>query len=79
MDIEKILEDLREQRDQVDAVIGALQTIYRQQTRRRGRPPKWLTANGIVASKMNRPLSLALPKKSDHNFTVAATTVGFGE
>jgi hypothetical protein len=79
MEIDKILVDLREQRDQVDAVIGALQTIYWQQTARRGRPPKWLAANRIAASKMNRQLSLALPKKSDHNSTVAATSMGFGE
>jgi hypothetical protein len=79
MDIDKILVDLRKQRDQVDAVMGALQTIYWQQTARRGRPTKRLTANRIAASKMNRQLSLALPKKSDHDFTVAATTMGFGE
>jgi hypothetical protein len=51
MDIQKILTDLRRQRDSVDSVIEALQTIAGQETPRRGRPPKWLTVNRIRASK----------------------------
>ena len=51
MDIQKILVDLRQQRDQVAAVIEALERISHQQTPRRGRPPKWLIANRINASR----------------------------
>jgi hypothetical protein len=51
MDIQKILADLREQRDQVAAVIEALERISFLPTPRRGRPPKWLTLNRINASK----------------------------
>ena len=79
MDIQKILADLRERRDQVDAVIGALKPIYwQQQTRRRGRPPKWLTGNRITASKhgtngsARQRLPLALSKKGALHSTFAA-------
>jgi hypothetical protein len=82
MDIQKILTDLREQRDLVDAVIEALQKIAQQQTRRRGRPPKWLTVNRIHASKngangrVNGALASVTPTKSGGNSTLAATGGG---
>jgi hypothetical protein len=67
MDIQKILTDLRRQRDSVDAVIEALQTIAGQEAPRRGRPPKWLAVNRIRASRngtngaVNRDLHLPAP------------------
>ena len=86
MDIQKILADLREQRDQVDAVIGALKPIYwQQQTHRRGRPPKWMTGNRITASKhgtnglVRRRLPLALSKKAARHSTFAAASGELGE
>jgi hypothetical protein len=84
MDIQKILAGLREQRDQVSAVIEALEKISDTQTPRRGRPPKWLTLNRIQASKngvngsMNRSPHLPAPKKSGGNSTFAATNRGPG-
>jgi hypothetical protein len=85
MDIQKILTDLREQRDLVDAVIDALQRIAQQQTRRRGRPPKWLTASRIQASKndangsVNGAIHLPAPRKSAGNSSVALTSGGSGD
>jgi hypothetical protein len=73
MDIQKILTGLREQRDQVSAVIEALERISDTQTPRRGRPPKWLTLHRIQAStngvngSMNGSLHLPDPKKSSGN------------
>jgi len=73
MDIQKILAGLREQRDQVSAVIEALEKISDTQTPRRGRPPKWLTLNRIEASKngvngsMNGSFHLPAPKKSSNS------------
>jgi hypothetical protein len=81
MDIQKTLADLRKQRDQVDAVIAALQTIYREQqeTRRRGRPPNWLAANRIAASKQgSENSSTPLPKKPGRSKALAATSPAFG-
>jgi hypothetical protein len=51
MDIQKILAELRQQRDQISAVIEALGRIAYQQAPRRGRPPKWLAMNGISETK----------------------------
>lgn len=51
MDIQKILAELREQRDQIAAVINAVERISFQQTPRRGRPPKWLREGRVRASE----------------------------
>jgi hypothetical protein len=85
MDIQKILTDLRERRDQIDAVIEALKSIAQQQAPRRGRPPKWLTVKRIHASKngtngsVNGALHLPTPRKSASNSTFAATGQGSGD
>jgi hypothetical protein len=85
MDIQKILAELREQRDQVAAVIEALEKISFQQTPRRGRPPKWLTVNRISAPKngtngsVNGSLSSLTPGKAASNSTFAATNGGSGD
>jgi hypothetical protein len=42
MDIQRVLADLREQRDRVEEAIVAFERIARRQVPRRGRPPKWL-------------------------------------
>ena len=84
MDIQKILAGLREQRDQVSAVIEALEKISDTQTPRRGRPPKWLTLNRIQASKngvngsMNGSLPLPAASKSASGSRFAATNRGPG-
>jgi hypothetical protein len=77
MDIQKILAELREQRDQVAAVIAALEEMVYQQAPRRGRPPKWLTANRINAPKngtngsVNGSHPLATPRKPASTFAAA--------
>jgi hypothetical protein len=43
MDIQKIIADFREQLRCVEQAIVALEKIARQQSPRRGRPPKWLS------------------------------------
>lgn len=42
MDIQKIIEDLREQCSLLDEAILVMEKIARTQSPRRGRPPKWL-------------------------------------
>jgi hypothetical protein len=42
MDITKILEELRQEREQVDEAILTLERLVRGRGRRRGRPPAWL-------------------------------------
>ena len=80
MDIQKILAELREQRDQVAAVIEALERIAYQQAPRRGRPPKWLTVNGISATEngtngtLNGSHPLAGPRKAASTFAAASGT-----
>jgi len=85
MDIQKILAELREQRDQVTAVIDALERISFEQKPRRGRPPKWLTVNRIIASQnrsnglVNGSLPLAPPRNGVVNSTLKASNGGSGD
>jgi hypothetical protein len=85
MDIQKILAELREQRDQVAAVIEALEKIAFQQKPRRGRPPKWLTVNRINASQngsngfLNGSLPVAPPRNGVVNSTLKASNGGSGD
>jgi hypothetical protein len=61
MDLNNILEQLRQQRDHVDESIAALERIASGMGRRRGRPPKWMTqaaatnAAPATAKKRGRP------------------------
>jgi len=43
MDLDKLLAELRAERDAVDEVILALQRIAAGRGRRRGRPPSWMS------------------------------------
>lgn len=43
MDINKMLEELRAEREQVEQAILVLERLARGQGKRRGRPPKWMT------------------------------------
>ena len=43
MDISKMLVELREQRDRVEAAIASLERLSIGHGKRRGRPPAWLT------------------------------------
>ena len=42
MDVTKILEELKQEREQIDEAILTLERLARGRGRRRGRPPSWL-------------------------------------
>ncbi|MGA2184700.1 MAG: hypothetical protein ABSH47_16900 [Bryobacteraceae bacterium] len=50
MDINKILEELRAEREQVEMAIISLERLGAARGKRRGRPPKWLSAATAVAA-----------------------------
>ena len=50
MDVSKILDELRQEREQLEEAILSLERLARGRGRRRGRPPSWM-----VGSKEARP------------------------
>ncbi len=49
MDVNKVIEDLRAYRAQIDEAIAALEGLARRREKKRGRPPKWMSdANAPV-------------------------------
>ncbi len=54
MDITKILEELRQEREQIDEAILTLERLVQGRGRRRGRPPAWLAE----IRKKNRPVGI---------------------
>ena len=65
MDVHKILAELYEDRDRIDAAIAALDSIAASTgQRRRGRPPKWLIeARAETAPTKHEGTGKAKPKK----------------
>jgi hypothetical protein len=58
MDINKMLADLRTERDQISEAIVVLERLTIGQGKRRGRPPKWLTEvkrRGRPKGSKNKP------------------------
>jgi hypothetical protein len=51
MDVSKILEELRQEREQLEEAILSLERLARGRGRRRGRPPLWM----VEAKKRGRP------------------------
>ena len=51
MDVSKILEELRQEREQLEEAILSLERLARGRGRRRGRPPAWMAE----AKKRGRP------------------------
>jgi hypothetical protein len=51
MDVSKILEELRQEREQLEEAILSLERLARGRGRRRGRPPSWM----VDAKKRGRP------------------------
>jgi len=51
MDVTKILEQLREERDQLEAAIVTLERLALGRGKRRGRPPSWM----VEARKRSKP------------------------
>jgi hypothetical protein len=78
LDIQNILDELREQRDQAAVVIEPLERISFQQTPQRGRVSKWPTFNPIGASRngvnssVNGSVPLATSRKTVGVSTFAA-------
>jgi hypothetical protein len=50
MDVSKILEELRQEREQLEEAILSLERLARGRGRRRGRPPSWM----VEAKKRGR-------------------------
>jgi hypothetical protein len=58
MDINKMLDELRAEREQVEQAILVLERLARGQGKRRGRPPKWMTEvkrRGRPPGSKNKP------------------------
>jgi hypothetical protein len=55
MDINQILEQLRAEREQIEAAILALERLVRGGGKRRGRPPKWLQPDGVGGAPEGEP------------------------
>ena len=51
MDVAKILDELRQEREQLEEAILSLERLARGRGRRRGRPPSWM----VEAKKRGRP------------------------
>lgn len=52
MDVSKILDDLKHEREQLEEAILSLERLARGRGRRRGRPPTWMSE----AKKRGRPV-----------------------
>ena len=58
MDINKMLSELRLEREQIEEAIMTLERLARRRGRRRGRPPAWMTQikkRGRPPGSKNRP------------------------
>lgn len=58
MDINKMLSELRNEREQIEEAIMTLERLARGRGRRRGRPPSWMTQikrRGRPPGSKNRP------------------------
>ena len=53
MDLQKMLSDLRQQRDQIVDAILKLERLARGRGRKRGRPPAWMA--NVPAKRRGRP------------------------
>ncbi len=66
MDIQRIIEDLKKRRSQIDAAINALETVTAGAPVRRGRPPAAARAKGRgprhMSAAARRRISLAKKK-----------------
>ena len=67
MDVSKILEELRQEREQLEEAILSLERLARGRGRRRGRPPAWM----VEAKKRGRPVG-SKNKTSGQSKTSAA-------
>ena len=63
MDLEAILKQLREERDQLEVSILAMERLQIGQGKRRGRPPAWLSAIKQSGIKLAASNKAGAPKK----------------
>ncbi|HEU0123206.1 MAG TPA: hypothetical protein VFQ91_21930 [Bryobacteraceae bacterium] len=76
MDVTKILEQLREERDQIEAAIVTLERLALGRGKRRGRPPSWMvearkrTKNGEEISAVD-VIEAAVAAKSSRSSKTA--------
>jgi hypothetical protein len=54
MDINKVLEELKAERDRLGLAIASLERLSAAHGKRRGRPPKWLTEITLAAAAPKR-------------------------
>jgi hypothetical protein len=63
MDLEKMLAELRQEREQIEEAILTLERLARGRVKRRGRPPAWMAAlkkeRGLPAKTKSSSLSKA--------------------
>jgi len=50
-----MISDLRQERDQIDEAIVALERLAQGHGKRRGRPPAWMSAQKSVPKRRGRP------------------------
>jgi len=55
MDVNKILSELRTERQQIEEAILSLERLARGRGRRRGRPPSWLSTSPPPPKRRGRP------------------------
>jgi hypothetical protein len=67
MDVTKMLAELRQEREQIEAVVMSLEHLARGGGKRRGRPPAWMkeSKNGGVKRRGRPPGSKNKPKNAD--------------
>lgn len=61
MDVDKMLGELRREREQIDEAILTLERLARGRGRRRGRPPAWLKEAAAVVSANSNEGAEQLP------------------
>ena len=62
MDVNKMLTELRREREQIEAVIIILERLGRGRGKKRGRPPLWMSQAALVKRRGRPPGSKNRPK-----------------
>jgi len=75
MDVSKILDELRQEREQLEEAILSLERLARGRGRRRGRPPSWMVdakKRGRPAGSKNKPAATSTVKSAGQQKASAA-------
>jgi hypothetical protein len=67
MDVMKMLEDLRQERQMLDEAILTLENLARGRGKRRGRPPAWMNEPKVEGKRRGRPPGSKNKKTLDNN------------